>query len=246
MGRFGSIKPCIQNIGEIVDFPVPTDKDMLRSFLGVVGFYKKFVPDFAVTVQPLFNLLKKDVDFTWDIDCQKGFEYVKKELQNPKSLGQPNFSKSSVLYTDASNKAIGFVLIQKHDNVLKPLTWESGRVLTETECRYATIDKELFAIYFTVKRNEVYILNHTCIIYTDHKPLGSLKLFKDVVNKRYMWILYLETLGVSLGYVRGRENIFAEFVSRNVKDKDDNFQFNLLMMFLKVVICYCNNVTIKI
>ena len=87
----GSIKPCIQNIGEIVDFPVPTDKDMLRSFLGVVGFYKKFIPDFAVTAQPLFNLLKKDVDFICGIDCQKGFEYVKKELQNLKSVAQPDF-----------------------------------------------------------------------------------------------------------------------------------------------------------
>ena len=73
----GSIKPCIQNIGEIVDFPVPTDKDILRSFLAVVAFYKKFEPDFAVTLQSLLNLLKKDVDFIWDIDCQKGFEYVK-------------------------------------------------------------------------------------------------------------------------------------------------------------------------
>ena len=59
----GSIKPCIQNIGEIVDFPVPTDKDILRSFLAVVAFYKKFEPDFAVTLQPLLNLLKRDVDF---------------------------------------------------------------------------------------------------------------------------------------------------------------------------------------
>ena len=136
----GSIKPCIQNIGETVDFPVPTNKDMLRSFLGVVGFYKKFIPDFAVTVQPLFNLLKKDVDFIWDIDCHKGFEYFKKELQNLKSLAQPDFSKSFVLYTDASNKAIGLILMQEHDNVLRPITY-GGRVLTETECRYATIDR---------------------------------------------------------------------------------------------------------
>ena len=156
---------------------------------------------------------KKDVDFIWDIDCQKG-------LQNPKSLTQPDFSKSFVLYTDSSNKAIGFVLMQEHDNVLKPITY-GGRVLTETECRYATIDRELLAIYFAVKKNEVYILNHTCIIYTDHKPLVSLKSFKDVVNKRYRWILYLETLGVSLRYVKGRKNILADFVSRNVKDKDD-------------------------
>ena len=79
------------------DFPVPADKDMLRTFLGIVAFYKEFIPDFAVTVQPLLNFSKKDVDFTWDIDCPKGFEYVKKELQNPKSLAQPDFSKSFVL-----------------------------------------------------------------------------------------------------------------------------------------------------
>ena len=58
-------------------------------------------------------------------------------------------------------------------------------------------------------------------VYTDHKPLISLKSFKDVVNKRYRWIVYLETLGVSLRYVKGREDILADFVSRNVKDKDD-------------------------
>ena len=84
--------------------------------------------------------------------------------------------------------------MQEHDNVLKPVTY-SGRVLTETECRYATIDKELLAIYIAVKRNGVYILNHTCIIYTGHRPLVSLKSFKDVVNKRYRGIFYLKTLG---------------------------------------------------
>ena len=105
--------------------------------------------------------------------------------------------------------------MQEHDNVLKPITY-GGRVLTETECRYATMDKELLAIYFAVKKNDA-----NCIIYTDHKPLVSSKSFRDVVNKRYRWILYLETLGVSLRYVKGRENILADFVSRNVKDKDD-------------------------
>ena len=67
-------------------------------------------------------------------------------------MAQPGFLKSFAFYTDQSNKAIGFVLMQEHDNVLKPLTF-SGRVLTENECRYATIDKGLLVIYLAVKRN---------------------------------------------------------------------------------------------
>ena len=90
-------------------------------------------------------------------------------------MAQPGFLKSFAFYTDQSNKAIGFVLMQEHDNVLKPIT-DGGRVLTGTECPDATLDKELLAIYFAVKRNEVYILKHTCIIYTGHKALVSLKV----------------------------------------------------------------------
>ena len=102
---------------------------MLQPLLGAVRFFKKFILNFAVNVEPLFHLLKK---FDWGINSEKGFEYVRKESQNPKSLTQPNFSKRFILYTDASNNAVGFILMQKHDNELKPVA-HGRRVLTEVE-----------------------------------------------------------------------------------------------------------------
>ena len=99
------------------------------------------------------------------------------------------------LLSDASGKAIGFMLAQMYDNMLKPIMFR-GRVLSEAEQRYATVDKELLACYFAIKKCEIYVLGYDFIVYTDHKPLINLKGFKDVINRRYRWIEYLESMSV--------------------------------------------------
>ena len=90
--------------------------------------------------------------------------------------------------------------------------------MTKTEKRYAPLDQELLAVYFAVKRYSIYLYGHDFITYTDHKPLIYLKTFKDIVNKRFRWIQYLEELGAKLVHVPGRENVMADFISRNIKE----------------------------
>ena len=90
-----------------------------------------------------------------------------------------------------------------------------GRVLTEAERKYATLNKELLAIYYAVKRNEIYLLGRKTVVFTDHKPLLSLHKFRDVINKRFRWISYLEDVGVILKYVKGVQNCVANYISRN-------------------------------
>ena len=113
-------------------------------------------------------------------------------------------TKDFVLHCDAANSAVGFVLSQFNDGEMAPILY-GGRVLTETERRYAIIDKELLSIYYAVKQTEIYLMGHKTIIYTDHKPLIALKSFKDVVNKRFRWISYLEEMGVIIRYIKGAE-----------------------------------------
>ena len=129
----------------------------------------------------------------------------------------PDFYKPFALYTDASGKGIGFYLAQKHNGVLKPILF-GGRVLSDAERKYAPTDQELLAVFCAVKRCYIYLYGHDFVVYTDHQPLTFLKSFKDIINKRFRWIQYLEEVGVKLVHVPGKENVLADFLSRNIKE----------------------------
>ncbi len=141
--------------------------------------------------QPLYNLLKKTANFEWNDLCQDAFNTLKKHLEESVCLHYPDFTKPFVLVSDASDSGIGFVLQQEINGILQPIQF-GGRTSTNAEKRYATTDKELLGIHFACKKTEVYIRGHDFLVYTDHKPLTYLKSFKDVLNRRYRWIEYLD------------------------------------------------------
>ena len=94
-------------------------------------------------------------------------------------LISPDFKKPYIIQTDASNKGLGYVISLEMDNELRPIKFD-GRVLSKSELNYDTTIKELLAIYFCVKQNEVYLMNSNSIVYCDHKPLVNLKAFKNI------------------------------------------------------------------
>ena len=195
----------------------------------MASFFRKFIPSFSVYAAYLVDLLKKSRNFVWSDKCQKSFDYIRAKLRDPALLVHPLFYWPFVIQCDASVKAIGFMLAQQHDDQLRPIVF-GGRVLTNIEQRYATIVKELLACYFALKRCEIYILGYDFIVYTDHKPL-CLSAFKDVLNKRFRWIQYMESLGTSLRYLHGNQNAVVDFISRNnINDtkKLDVLRFNTL------------------
>ena len=214
------IFPEVGKVEEVVNFFTPTCASEVKSFLGMASFFRKFVPNFSLHAAPLFDLLKKDKEFVWSVVCQKSFDYVKAKLKAPELLVHPLFDRPFVIQCDASGSAVGFMLAQQHGDQLRPVMF-GGRVLSDTERRYATIDKELLACYFAVKRSEIYLLGHDFIVYTDHKPLLSLSAFKDVLNKRFRWIQFLESVGTRLRYLPGKQNVVADFISRNSVQSDD-------------------------
>ena len=141
----------------------------------------------------LYQLLKENVPYIWTEDCDKCFNQLQTSLKKADHLCHPDFTKPFVLTTDASNEAMGFALMQEFDNELVPITF-GGRVLTEAETRYSTADKELLAVYFAVKKCSFYLVGHHFIVYTDHKPLTYFKALKDIINKCFRWIEYLESV----------------------------------------------------
>ena len=176
------IRPVFGNVQEILRFSVPETCSEVKSFLGMASFFRKFVPHFSECAAPLFELLKKSRLFEWTDECERGFNFIKSKLQDPRILVHPQFDRPFIIHCDASGKAIGFMLAQMYDNMLKPIMF-GGRVLSEVDQRYAAVDKELLACYFVIKKCEIYVLEYDFIVYTDHKPLINLKGFKDVVNR---------------------------------------------------------------
>src|SRR5699024_9545971 len=106
------VKPNPEKIRAIVDYPTPTNTKAIKQFLGLLGYYRKFIKDFAAIAKPLTNLLKKDVNFIWNVEQQNAFQTFKHVLINEPILQYPDYSKPFILTTDASNFAIGAILSQ--------------------------------------------------------------------------------------------------------------------------------------
>jgi len=117
--------------------------------------------------------------------------------------------------------AVGFTLTQEKEGNFCPILY-GGRSLTTCETNYCTTDKELLGLFYAVKKSEFYITDQIVIVYTDHKPLIYLLSFRDIVNKRYRWIEYIENIGVIIRYIEGKENVTSGYISKNLKCDTEN------------------------
>ena len=212
------LRPTAAKITDIVNFIEPKSVDQVRSFLGICSFYRKFIPKFAQEAEPLYSLLRKRSTFEWTEECRDAFKCIKNKLVEAELLHYPDFTKPFAVQSDAAKRGIGFVLMQEKDGEMVPIQY-GGRTLTKTEVNYCTTDKELLAVFYSVKKCEVYVLGHAFLVYTDHKPLLYLQTFRDIVNKRFRWIQYLEEMNTKIRYICGKENIIADFISRNIADE---------------------------
>lgn len=139
--------------------PPPTNVTQLKSFLGMVNFYSKFVPRFSTTLAPLYELLKGDVKFIWSVDCQRAFESIKKHLLSDNVLVHYDATKPIKLTVDASAKGIGAVLSHTFPNKSeRPIAFAS-RVLSQAEKSYSQIQKEALAIIYAVKKFNQYLVD---------------------------------------------------------------------------------------
>ena len=195
--------------------PRPINVKSLQRFLGTANYFRKFIPNFALTAIPLYALLKKDNKFQWSQDCDNAFNKIKLALDNTATLAHPNYSKSFVLFTDASKSGLGACLCQEgEDGAMRPLGYFS-KVLSETQRRYSTTKREGFALISGLRHFQYSLLGYMTIVCTDHKPLVSLfstKLPQDTALAR--WSLAIQAFNIIVKYYPGKYNVVADYLSR--------------------------------
>lgn len=197
----------------VVNFPIPTNVKEIKSFLGLAGYYRRFIQNFSQITKPLTNLLKKDCEFIWNDLCTNAFNQVKKLLSQKPILQYPDFSRPFNVTTDASNSAIGAVLSQGKIGSDLPISYIS-RTLNKAERNYNTTEKELLAIVWAVKQFRPYLFQNKFTVITDHKSLIWLFNVKDPGARLIRWRLQLEEYDYDIIYKPGAMNTNADALSR--------------------------------
>ena len=149
---------------------MPKNCNEVRSFVALMSYYRRFVKGFASIASPLNNLLKKEVKFVRNDECQAAFECLRDSLLKAPILSYPNFQERFSLYTDASNTGIGAILAQHINGIEKTIAFAS-RSLKQHERKYATIERECLALVWGMKHFRPYLYGREFNVITDHNPV---------------------------------------------------------------------------
>ena len=163
-----------EKVEAVLNAPRPNDVAEVRSFLGLINYYHRFLPNLSTVVHPLTQLSEKNHKWKWTEQCEIAFHKVKEMITSEQVLTQYDPSLPLRLACDASPVGIGAVLSHViHDGTERPRAFAS-RTLTKTEQKYAQIDKEALSIIWGVKKFHMYLFGHSFTLYTDHQPLTSI------------------------------------------------------------------------
>jgi hypothetical protein len=188
LGHVISERGIVETVEQL---PPLTDVKSLRSFLGHVGFYRRFIKDFSKITKPLTHLLQKDVAFDFDEKCLAAFRILKSSLMSAPIIQPSNWSQPFEIMCDASDYAVGAVLGQRKEGRVHAVYYAS-KTLNEAQLNYATTEKELLAVVFAFEKIRSYIMNSKVIVYTDHATIKYLLAKKDAKPRLIRWVLLLQ------------------------------------------------------
>ena len=209
-----------ERIDIIQKFPRPRNLKAVRRFLGMTGFYARFIPNFSQVSHPLNKLKRKNVRFCWTEECEDAFETLKKSLCQAPTLQVPDFDKSFVLQCDASDIALGAVLNQEVDGHLAPIAFAS-RSLSEAETRYSVYEREILAIVFGCEKFRTFIEHKPFSIQTDNQAVSWLQKHGQKMGRVGRWVMRLSGFKFDIVHVRNAENAVADCLSR-MFENDEN------------------------
>jgi hypothetical protein len=211
----GQIQPNPEKVSAIDRWQRPIDVTGVRSFLGCVGWYRRFIDHFAEKAHSLFQLTKKNARFEWTEACQQSFDVLKKALITEPILIAPDNTRDFVLETDASDIAIGATLKQvADDGFLHPVAYAS-KTLNGAQTRYQTSEREALAIPWALAHFRTILEGHKYTCLTDHKALKYLIANKESTNSRLTrWVLQLQPYHLKIEYIKGKDNVTADLLSR--------------------------------
>lgn len=225
------IRPNNEKIQAIVNAPAPTNVSQLQSFLGLLNYYGKFIPNLSTNLVDLYYLLKKDVKFEWSASCQSAFEKCKSLILKHNLLELYDPDKPIVIATDASPYGVGAILSHLVNGVEKPVLFVSS-TLSPAERNYSQLHREALAIVFGIKKFHKYIYGHEFVIQTDHQALREIfnpnKSTPPVAAARLQrWAVILSMYNYRIEYRRGSEMSHVDALSRLPVQSKTNIDSNL-------------------
>ena len=211
-------EPLPEKLEAIKKMSAPTTSKEVKQFLGLIGYYRKFVPRFSDISRPLTRLTRHDTPFEWTEQCNKSFNHLRELLMQYPILRYPDPTKGYVLYTDASGIGWSGVLTQEYvdeKNRAKqhPICYVSGQ-FRGSQLNWAALTKEAYAIYMSIRRLSFYVTDAEVLIRCDHLP------FRKFLNKQTMnakvnnWAVELEQFKLKLDWIPGSKNLLADSLSR--------------------------------
>ena len=188
----GGVKPEDSKIQAIMQVEIPKTKKDVRAFLGMTGYYRRFIPNYATIVGPLTELTKKHTPnhVLWNDQADNSFNRLKYMLINAPLMRNPDFTRTFILQTDASGIGVGAVLSQGEEED-RPIAYFSRKLLPR-ERAYLTVEKECLAIVLAVQHFKVYLMGRQFIIQTDHRALQWLNKFREKNARLTRWSLLLQ------------------------------------------------------
>ncbi len=203
------------NVDKVIRAPRPQTKTQVRSFLGLTGFYREYIPGYSGIAVPLTDLTKKGKPnkVEWGQSQEEAFQMLKRKIAAKPVLRLPDLSKPFVLRTDASDLGIGAVLLQEHSGVLFPVAYASKKLLAR-EKAYSTMEKECLAIVWAVRKFRVYLYGAPFVLQTDHQPLAYLNRANFTNDRITRWALFLQPFQITIQAIKGSQNVGADYLSR--------------------------------
>jgi hypothetical protein len=184
----------------------------LRSFLGLVNYYRRFIKGYSSVATPLTDLLKKNRTWSWDDRCQRAFEVLKQAIVDEPVLALPDHTKPYEVQTDASDFAIGGVLMQEGH----PIAYESHK-LNETERCYTVQEKEMTAVVHCLRTWRHYLLGSKFVVKTNNIATSYFLNQKKLTPKQVRWQAFLAEFDFVMEYKLGKDNLVADALSRKAE-----------------------------
>ena len=216
-----SIQPLPEKLDSIHNMPKPKSPKEIKQFLGLTGYYRKFVPRFSDMARLLTKLLAHDCEFEWTKQCAISFQMLKDMLCSAPILKYPNTSKPYMLYTDASKYGWAGVLIQSHTSTMDgktitmdhPMSYVSG-LFCGSQLNWAALTKEAYAIYMSIKKSTFYLTGHKITLRSDPLPLKKFLRLMTLNNMVNNWSTEIESFNINFVHISGKPNVLANTLSR--------------------------------
>ena len=214
--RNGEILPDPTKISSMLNMKLPSDETEVKRFLGMIGYYRRFIKDFANKALPLFELTKKGRRFEMTPEAENAFLVLREAMVTAPILKMPDFKKPFLLRTDALEKAVGGAILQKHGTIYHPVAYHS-QTLRRHQLSWPIWEKEAFALVSCVEKWRFYLEGNQFTVETDNSVVASLMKTKNPQKRVARWVTTLQEFNFEIKHIRGESNKLADILSRDIE-----------------------------